>query len=407
MVYMFCKAYDQSYFEDTIYTNYADLAALGIIADSMSTKTLGNHAIIMKGLSKINNNMLQALLTKQEYRISNMANPNKIDIAYYIAPLINGLIRSGTAEEKESFFKAMLLENSMERLESEYRGSARSESIYEYAARVASNAKSRQEASKKKAIKFLMEQIEENNADQNKIIIVQVPMKQSSKVDQNMTGLIAMDLVKRYNKPVLVLREKEEDGKTMYAGSGRWKEFEGLKSLMPFIRESGLAEYVEGHGNAFGAYFTKDNLVNFINYSNEKLKDLDFSNDTIEVDYWFDSMINKKILEEFDYGVHLYGNSIPQPKFAFNLELESKDIITMGKENNTLKIVKGTTSFIMFNAQETIQELSKNNFNKVVIVGRSQLNNYMGRVSIQVVIDEIEITPVESLKPSRSIADLI
>jgi hypothetical protein len=61
----------------------------------------------------------------------------------------------------------------------------------------------------------------------------------------------------------------------------------------------------------------------------------------------------------------------------------------------------------MFNAQETIQELSKNSFNKVVIVGRSQLNNYMGRVSIQVVIDEIEITPVESLKPSRSIADLI
>jgi len=407
MVYMFCKAYDQSYFQDIIYTNYADLAALGIIADSMSTKTLGNHAIIMKGLSKISNNMLQALLTKQEYRISNMANPNKIDIAYYIAPLINGLIRSGTREEKESFFKAMLLENSMERMESEYRGSARSESVYEYAARVASNAKSRQEASKKKAIKFLMEQIEENNADQNKIIIVQVPMKQSSKVDQNMTGLIAMDLVKRYNKPVLVLREKQEDGKTMYAGSGRWKEFEGLKSLMPFIRESGLAEYVEGHGNAFGAFFTENNLVNFINYSNEKLKDLDFSNDTIEVDYWFDSMINKKILEEFAYGVHLYGNSIPQPKFAFNLELESKDIITMGKENNTLKIVKGTTSFIMFNAQETIQELSKNSFNKVVIVGRSQLNNYMGRVSIQVVIDEIEITPVESLKPSRSIADLI
>jgi single-stranded-DNA-specific exonuclease len=409
MVYMFCKAYDKTYFKDKIYNNYADLAALGIIADSMSTKTPGNHAIIMRGLGTIRNSMFQAVLTKQSYSISDISKPNKIDVAYYVAPLINGLIRSGEPEEKQAFFRAMTINNSTERVETDNRGALRSENIYENAARIAANAKSRQEAAKKKGLKFLVEQIEENKLDQNTIIAVQVPERDAYKVDQNMTGLIAMDLVKTYNKPVLVLREKKEaNGSVVLAGSGRSKEFDGLLSFMPFIRESGLSNYAEGHGNAFGAFFTKDNLVKFIDYSNTKLAEVDFNNDLIEVDYWFKSMVNSAMLTVFANGSHLYGNGIPQPKFAFDMVLEDKDVVTMGKDGKTLKIVKNGISFIEFRAEETIEELRKNPQNEVTIVGRSQLNNFMGKVNVQVIIDDISIkAATTSTKKQRTVTDLI
>ncbi|NCA80629.1 MAG: thioether cross-link-forming SCIFF peptide maturase, partial [Sphingobacteriia bacterium] len=50
----------------------------------------------------------------------------------------------------------------------------------------------------------------------NKIILIRLEEKELSKVNQNITGLAAMEIVKKYNKPALILRYKEEDGKKMY-----------------------------------------------------------------------------------------------------------------------------------------------------------------------------------------------
>lgn len=47
--------------------------------------------------------MIQAILEAREYSVSSVTKPNKIDIAFYVAPIINGLIRFGTMEEKEEF----------------------------------------------------------------------------------------------------------------------------------------------------------------------------------------------------------------------------------------------------------------------------------------------------------------
>ena len=43
-------------------------------------------------------------------------------------------------------------------------------------------------------------------------------------ISPTLTGLIAMDLVKNFNKPVLVLREIIEEDVVYYRGSGRSKE---------------------------------------------------------------------------------------------------------------------------------------------------------------------------------------
>ena len=54
IVYKTIQAYSEIYNIDSkIYQKYADLAALGIVADMMDTRTLDNNYIIQKGLNKL------------------------------------------------------------------------------------------------------------------------------------------------------------------------------------------------------------------------------------------------------------------------------------------------------------------------------------------------------------------
>ena len=403
VVYMFIKAYDKTYFTDNlIYEQFLDLAALGIISDAMDTRTLGNNYIIQKGLLCIRNKMFQELLQRQEYSIGDISAPTKIDIAFYIAPLINGLIRSGTQDEKELLFSAMLDNQNADFFESESRGNQRIETLYQQAARIAANAKSRQDAAKKRASTALNQKITKEGLDNNQIIAIALNKIEGASISPTLTGLIAMDLVKTFNKPVLVLREIIEDGITYYRGSGRSKDFDGLKSLLGFIRESKLADYAEGHGNAFGASFTAEGLENFIKYANETLKDVDFNNETIEVDYWFKDHVNTTMLREFAEGHRLYGTGIPQPKFAFSMTVHKDQVKLMGK-GTSLNLYYGSVGFVLFKtAAKYMPQFTANEYSRVNIVGRSQINTFMGRDSVQVIIDELEI--FEGLNPNKKIS---
>ena len=400
VVYMFVRAYVGVYCggNHSIDEKYMDLAALGIISDMMDTRTLGNHYIIFHGLSNIHNKMFKALLLKQDYSIPDAAHPTKIDIAFYIAPLINGLIRSGEQEEKEALFSAMLNNNDTRVIESEYRGTKRSESIYEYAARIAANAKSRQDNAKKRSSEFLRKKIEENGLNNNKIVAVKLEDDELDKLNPTLTGLTAMELVRAYNKPALVLRHTNIDGKSLYCGSGRSKDFDGLSSLLEFIKNTGDAEYAEGHDNAFGVWFTKEGYDKFIKDSNEKLKDVDFNNELFEVDYWFKDKVNNIMLTDFAKANRLYGAGIPQPKFAFTLHVASKGFKAIGAKKDTLRIdYCDGLNFIMWDASDIIKKVEPNKFYEATIVGRSQINNYLGNEKTQIVIDDIDLKPAEEV----------
>lgn len=390
VVYMFIKAYDEKYCDGKTHTEFLDLAALGIVADMMDTRSLGNNYIIWHGFSQINNRMFQELLKKQEYRLSSISNPSKIDVSWYIAPLINGVIRSGSQEEKEMVFRAFIETENEETSVHEYRGVTKTEDIYQKAVRLAANAKSRQDSSKKKAAELLYSKIESEGLDKNKIIIVCLPEKEASKISPNIVGLVAMDLLKRYNKPVLLLRESKEGG--LFSGSGRSKDFDGLPSLLSFIRESSMAFFAEGHGNAFGAQFTTEQAEQFSHYANEKLKDLDFDNETVFVDYWFEEVpIIDEMLWSFAEKIQIYGAGIPQPKFAFTINPSTATISAIGAKKDTLKIYYGGVEFIMFGAGEKIEMLKDTKGKEIVLFGRSQINEFNGRKTIQVVIDDIDL----------------
>lgn len=409
VVYKTIQAFNYIYQDEfpLIYENYADLAALGLVADMMDTRNLDNNYIIWKGLNNIKNPMLQALLNRQNRGfggVSSSTNPNKIDIAFYVAPLINGVIRFGSPEEKEMLFKGFINEHGDEMMvETVYRGITRKEAIFEYIARISDNIKARQNVQKLKCMNFLSNRVEENNLNDHQLLIVKISKDDDVTVPQTITGLVAMELLKKYKKPTLVLRpRKMSDGRIQYSGSGRGKQNGDFDSLFGMLRDSGFCEYVEGHDMAFGTAVYEENLPKLIDYANERLKEIEFDVDEAEVDFIFDNNnLNRDMLLEFGRPIHIYGNGIPQPKFAFQLKVASSNIFFLGEKGETLKFSLGGIEFIKFKCKELIDEIKAANsyMFTIKLVGRVQINSFGGRETPQIRIDDIDMegTQLESL----------
>ena len=394
IVYMFIKAMDEKYFSnDLIYRDYMDLTAIGIIADAMNMTSLGNNYIAYYGLSNIKNKFIQNLAVKQARGTKNPEKLTKTDIAFYIAPVINGVIRSGSQEDKETVFKALVDNNSGELFDYEWRGNYKQETLYDRAVRLAVNAKSRQDSNKKKAFEWLCELIRKNNYDKDNLIIVPLDEEQSNKVSANITGLIAMEIVKEFNKPCLILRKTEFEDKILFGGSGRNGNFFGLPSLLDFLRESNLVYYVAGHANAFGCFIEEDKIPLLREYANTQLNQKSFE-EVYEVDYWFHTTenINKSMLFDFASCEFLWGQGIPRPIFAFDFNYTSKDVTIMGADKSSVKIKYNGIDFVSFKNSELAKKIEECPNGHVQIIGAPSLNEWMGRTSIQIKAEEIEIS---------------
>lgn len=409
IAYMFCKAMDTLFIND-IAEDYKDLAAIGIIADAMNMTSLGNNFLAYHGLRNIKNKFIHEVAVKQARGIPNPDCLTKIGVAFYIAPVINGVIRSGDDYDKKMVFRALIGERDDETFTHEWRGKVTPENLYQHAARLAVNAKGRQDSSKKRSFEWLCSKIEENNWHKDNIIVATMDKTESAKVNANVTGLIAMELVKYYNKPCLVLRETEYDGRIMYGGSGRNGNFFGLPSLLNFLHESNIVYYAEGHANAHGCFIEPEKVQTLRDYANKMINPQIFDDTVFEVDYWFHTgeKIDKEMLFEFASYNDLYGNSIPQPKFAFDINFNSTDVKIMGNNKSSVKITVDGVDFVAFNNTSLVNTLERRTLAHAQIVGRSQLNEWMGKTSIQIMIDDIEITDVLSQGPSkRNILSLI
>ena len=394
IVYMFIKAMDETFFPDNlIYRDYMDLTAIGIIADAMNMTSLGNNYIAYYGLSNIKNKFIQNLAVKQARGIKNPEKLTKTDIAFYIAPVINGVIRSGSQEDKETVFKALVDNNSVELFDYEWRGNYKQETLYDRAVRLAVNAKSRQDSNKKKAFEWLCELIRKNNYDKDNLIIVPLDEEQSNKVSANITGLIAMEIVKEFNKPCLILRKTEFEDKILFGGSGRNGNFFGLPSLLDFLRESNLVYYVAGHANAFGCFIEEDKIPLLREYANTQLNQKSFE-EVYEVDYWFHTTenINKSMLFDFASCEFLWGQGIPRPIFAFDFNYTAKDVTIMGADKSSVKIKYNGIDFVSFKNSELAKKIEECPNGHVQIIGAPSLNEWMGRTSIQIKAEEIEVS---------------
>jgi single-stranded-DNA-specific exonuclease len=385
VVYKFCKILDEKV-STNIADSLLDLVALGLVADMMDTTELENRRLILQGLSNINNIFLKALIEKQSYSMRNEVNITSI--GFYVAPLINAVVRAGTSEEKEIIFKAFLTSEANQKVQSTKRGAKQGdlENVFETACRMVTNIKTRQNRMRDESIKTIEEIIDKENLDKNKVIAI----VDSGNIDKNLSGLIANKLMAKYRRPVLILKETAEE---LLQGSARGYEKSELKDFKKFINDSYIAEYAEGHANAFGVGFKKNQLDNFIKYSNDKLQHINFDNEYL-VDYIFEfSQLQHWMFSELHSLKSLWGKGFEEPIFCIkNIKIKIDNIVLLSADKNpTLKISLGDISFMKFSVsleEYAALKPSQHGFTILDIVGKFQMNEWGGGIYPQVLIED-------------------
>lgn len=386
VVYKFCSKIDELMKikeADTI----LDLVSLGMIADMMDMRNFETKHLIQKGLTRIENPFFKALVERQAYSIGETVTP--IGVAFYIAPLINATIRVGTQAEKEVMFKAMLNHCAYDMIPSTKRGEkGKTEAIVTQAVRNATNVRNRQKKARDNGFEYVEQIIAANNLDKNKIIVVQV----SEDLDKNLTGLIANQLMAKYQKPVLLVRETDEG---LLQGSARGYDKSELKDLKSFLLESGFMEYAEGHAAAMGVGIYKDKVNALVDYSNTVLANYDFSA-CYDVDYEYMSN-DFKAQDIIDIGSmkSLWGKGIDEAMVVIKgIKITSNNITLMSANKNpTIKItLQNGTSLIKFGAsQAEFESLKSSGYTEIDVIGTCAINEWQGMITPQILIKDYEV----------------
>lgn len=393
MVYKFC-----SYIDEIMNVDYADLfldlVALGMVADMMDLRDFETKHLVMLGLSKIRNPYFRGMIDKQAFQLKDGITP--FGIAFYIAPYVNATIRVGTQDEKLMLFESMLDYRGYEQVPSTKRGcKGQTETRVEQACRNCTNIKNRQTKARDASLNTIEHIIEEKGLLENKILVVKLDSEFAT--DRNLTGLIANQLMSKYQRPVLLLNKIVNEDKTIsWEGSGRGYDKSKFDNLREFLNESGLTMYAEGHANALGVGITDDKFADFIEYSNDALKNFDFT-PSYKVDYIFhhDDMNVNDILNIANLK-SVWGQGVEEPLIAIERVKVYKDNVKLmsADKNPTLKItLPNGMSLIKFRSskEEYDSFCSELGCVSINIVGRCERNIWNGIVSPQVIIEDYEV----------------
>lgn len=405
MVYKFC-----SYIDELVNADYAnlflDLVALGMVADMMDLRDFETKHLVMLGLKQIRNPYFRGMTDKQAYQLSDGITP--FGIAFYIAPYVNATIRVGTQEEKLMLFESMLDYRGYEQVPSTKRGcKGQLETRVEQACRNCTNIKNRQTKARDTSLSTIEHIIEEQNLLENKLLVVKLEPEYAT--DKNLTGLIANQLMAKYQRPVLLLNKVvttntfiEQDGSPTaidtitWEGSGRGYDKSKFNNLREFLNDSDLVMYAEGHANALGVGITDFHFDQFIQYSNDALKDFDFT-PSYKVDYIFhhDDMNINDILSLANLK-SVWGQGVEEPLIAIERVKVYKDNVKLmsADKNPTLKItLPNGMSLIKFRSSKEEYEAFNSDLGCVTIniVGKCERNVWNGIVSPQIIIEDYEI----------------
>ena len=243
VVYKFCCYLDSLLNIDNA-DDFIDLATVGIIADVMPLKDFEIRQIILKGMQGFRNPLLKTMVAEDDFHFKGKA-LTPFNIAWYIAPYINAITRSGTESEKQVVFESMIDFLAYKTIPSTKRGcKGQTETRAEQAVRTCKNVKNRQTKAKDNAMDAVLKTIEDENLLENKILAIRLDPKYAA--DKNLTGLIANGLLDTFCRPILILNKVEEEGRIYWRGSGRGYDKANLGSLRDLLEQSGLVEYAQG-----------------------------------------------------------------------------------------------------------------------------------------------------------------
>lgn len=375
--------------------NYLDIVATGLVGDMMDIRDFETHYLIQQGLqrSSLRNPFIKGMADKNAYQLGR-GDLSPIGVAFYIVPLVNAITRMGTQDEKQILFESMLEWKAYDLIPSTKRGcKGQEETRLEQALRVCTNVKNRQTRTRDAEVEQIENIIQEKNLLQHKLLVIKL---EDMQVDRGITGLIANELMSKYKRPVILLSKTVNNEQDAWEGSARGYEKSKLNDFRQFVRDSNLVFLAEGHANAFGFGIYEKDFEDFITWSDNQLKDIEFS-PSYKVDFIYSmSDINSKDILELGNSKYLWGQNIDEPLIAVENVAVTNDMISlMSRDKNpTLKIQlpNGVTCIKFKSSEEELEDLSSElGCVSINLIGKPEVNRYFGSVTPQIIITDYEI----------------
>lgn len=405
VTWQFCRFLDR--LSNTNHANkYLDLVALGNMADMMSLKSIETKHLILKGFEEdnITNPFIYEMAQKNSYSLGGKVTP--MGAAFYIAPFVNAMVRSGTAEEKELLFSSMLKHKAFTKIPSTKRGHklGEEERLVDQAIRTCTNVKNRQTRAQDAGLEFLEKMIVEKNLLKNKVLLF---LLEPGQVDKNIAGLIANKFMAKYQRPCCILTKVvDSEGNVSYQGSARGYDKSGITNFKDICTASPGVMYAEGHQGAFGLGIDmgKDDeyqgevfgegLLQFLYHTDEALKDMS-SEPTYMVDYIYQGeQVNPQNILDIANLDDLWGKDMDEPFICIEHLKVTKDMVTLMSPDKkpTLKItLPNKVSLIKFgSSQEEYEKFLSTGYKEFNIIGRCNKNEWNGYITPQIFIEDYE-----------------
>lgn len=409
VTWQFCR-YIDSISEKEHATQFYDLVALGNMADMISLISLESKELMFLGFQSknIKNPFIYEMAEKNSFALSKAdykpSRYNNLQItpmgaAFFIAPLVNAMVRSGTLEEKQLLFESMLTFKAFEQIPSTKRGHklGETERLVDQAVRTCTNVKNRQTRLQDAGVEHLENLIIENNMLKHKVLLF---LLEPGEVDKGILGLVANKFMSKYQRPCLMLTKiiDSETGEIFYQGSGR-----GYGKEMDFRRicEDAGASYAQGHAGAFGCSISANSIDNFLIATDVILKDLS-PEPSYFVDYIWDAenIDGKAILEIAGLNDYL-GKDFERPLvFIKDIKVTADNFKVM--KSNTLKYSLPGVDIIQFAG--TDEEIETFNSEVVTInaVCKCAENEWNFNIDPQLIMIDYEIVNKEPLSTVES-----
>lgn len=396
IVYKFLKAVDEELWEDYA-DKMLDIVALANISDVMDMRECETRYYVDLGLTKIRSKLFKALIEKQSYSMNGVVNITSVQ--FYVTPILNAMIRVGSAEDKDLLFRAFIETDEVFKYKKRGETEESDEDIYTRAARLCYNAKNRQGKDVQNGVDVIDELIKEKEIYKDKVMFINV----SDILGETLTGLVAIKIAEKYNKPCLLLRRQKarEDGSLYYGGSCRNFDNSPIESLKDFLDSTGTFEFVQGHDNAAGISIPRENVAKSIELCNERLSDIDFQK-CFNVDFDINaSDLSVGFIKAIDEMKDIFGQGIKEPLVHIkNIPIWSENFFVMGKNSNSWKVINDEGyAFVKFNVDvdkdEVLQIYNSNldreeeySLGSIDVVGTVSINNYNNILTPQIIIKD-------------------
>lgn len=329
-------------------TDYTDdlwaYAAIGLIADMSSMAVPENRYIAYRGLAQFKNPVVQKMVGNYTF--------DSQSVSFSIGPLVNAAMRMSENEKAMNVF-----------LTDDY------EEIDELVKDLKS-CKERQNEVVDLLLDGLLKQGEAQLDRKCMFFILE------NDTEAEITGLLGNKLLSLYQRPLFILRLKDDQ----YAGSMRAI---GVDNFLEISNSTGLC-LCSGHPLAAGAFIQAVDFDEFKTVIEEKLKDVEFSV-SVEADIEIEaSQVNENLIKQLNAINRISGSGFKPVTVLIRTNDYTVDTFSSKKH---LKVVDNKTGVIIVEWNTDVWKTMKND-KMLVAVGRLS-NPYYGRKKfLQLTIDE-------------------